>query len=224
MFGPGLELCVNIPDLLKRYKAFIFDFDGVIADSLGVKSEAFGLLFEDLGPEVMAKVRAYHLRHGGVSRYEKFKYYYRAFMGREITPTESEALDRKYAGLVVRKVVEASLIPGVMEVLAAIKDSGKFCCVLSATPEMEMRHIVKARDMGDFFREVVGSPRSKKENLGLIITRNNLVARESVYFGDAQSDLEAAREYGVDFIGVTGAGGKELNDFPEICKIKNFLM
>jgi phosphoglycolate phosphatase-like HAD superfamily hydrolase len=214
---------MNFTDLLKKYNAFIFDFDGVIVDSLGIKAEAFGLLFEDLGPEVMAKVRAHHLQNGGVTRYEKFKIYYSQFMGREITPQESEMLDRKYSDLVVRKVIEAEAIPGVMDVLRRIKGSGKFCCVLSATPEAEVRHIVKERNMTEFFREVVGSPRSKKDNLGLIFERNKIVPSEAIYFGDATSDLEAAQAHGVDFIGVMGTKDGELSKTPNIIIIKDFL-
>jgi phosphoglycolate phosphatase-like HAD superfamily hydrolase len=223
MFGICLEPPMNFQDMLKKYKAFIFDFDGVVVDSLGIKAEAFGLLFEDLGPEVMAKVKAHHLRNGGVTRYEKFKIYYRQFMGCEITPQESETLDRRYSELVVRKVIEAEAIPGVMDVLRAIKDSGKFCCVLSATPEAEIRHIVKERQMGGFFCEVVGSPRSKKDNLGLILKRNKIVAPEAVYFGDATSDLEAAKAYGVDFVGVVGSEDGELSKISDIMIIKDFL-
>jgi phosphoglycolate phosphatase-like HAD superfamily hydrolase len=214
---------MNFTDLLKKYNAFIFDFDGVIVDSLGIKADAFGLLFEDLGPDVMAKVKAHHLKNGGVTRYEKFKIYYRQFMGREITPQESAMLDWKYSELVVRKVVEAEAIPGVMDVLRMIKDSGKFCCVLSATPEAEIRHIVEARNMAGFFREVVGSPRPKKENLGLVLERNKITPSGAVYFGDATSDLEAAQAYGVAFIGVMNSKDGELSKTPNIKIIRDFL-
>ncbi|MBF0489153.1 MAG: HAD family hydrolase [Candidatus Omnitrophica bacterium] len=213
---------MKLNELVSKYKAFIFDFDGVIVDSIEIKSEAFAQLFVDLGPEVMEKVKAYHLSHGGVSRYEKFKYYYRTFRGREITAEESADLDQQYSDLVVRKVIEADAIPGVMDFLSLIKASGKFCCVVSATPQDEIRYIVKERKLSSFFVEVLGSPRSKKENVGIIIDKNGLVAQETVYFGDAKSDYEAAKAYGVSFIGVTYSFDGELRDIEGIKKIKDF--
>ncbi|MFH0753772.1 MAG: HAD hydrolase-like protein [Candidatus Omnitrophota bacterium] len=213
---------MKINQLMSEYSAFIFDFDGVIVDSLPIKTEAFGQLFEDLGSDVMAKVRAYHLDHGGVSRYEKFKYYYREFRGREISSDESRMLDEKFSALVVEKVIKAEAIPGVMNVLQGIKAAGKFCCVVSATPQEEIRLIVNQRGMVNLFDEVVGSPRSKKDNVGLVLEKYHLVAQEAVYFGDARSDQEAARFHGVSFIGVVPDKGGELSSVAGIMRVRDF--
>ena len=55
------------------YEAFFFDFDGVLADSVEVKTRAFARLFESYGPEVVARVVAHHRYHGGMTRIEKIK-------------------------------------------------------------------------------------------------------------------------------------------------------
>ena len=213
---------MKINSIISKYDGFIFDFDGVIVDSLGIKAEAFGLLFEDLGPAVMAEVRAYHLSHGGVSRYKKFEYYYRTFRGREITLEESAALDKKYSDLVVSKVVAGDAIPGVMDVLQAIRTAGKVCYVVSATPEAEIRHIVEARGLGSFFKDVLGSPCSKTDNVGVLIRKHGLTMKRLVYFGDAKSDLEAAQAHRVDFIGVVYGESTELKAIQGIEVIPDF--
>ncbi|MGB9498885.1 MAG: hypothetical protein ACKVE4_03865 [Dissulfuribacterales bacterium] len=59
------------------WQAIFFDFDGVIFDSVNVKTDAFANMFEVYGAEVRDAVVKYHLDNGGVSRMEKFKYYYR---------------------------------------------------------------------------------------------------------------------------------------------------
>ena len=141
----------------------------------------------------MKKVKAYHLSHGGVSRYEKFKYYYREFKGREMTPQESAALDKQYSDLVVRRVIEAETIAGVMEFLSLIKANNKFCCVISATPQDEILYIVKERKMSGLFNEVLGSPRSKKGECRVGFKKIIHKANKMVYFGDAKSDYEAAK-------------------------------
>ena len=49
--------------------ALIFDFDGVLADSVEVKTRAFAKLFQSYGPEIEDRVVKYHRNNGGMSRY-----------------------------------------------------------------------------------------------------------------------------------------------------------
>ena len=214
---------MRLKEITLKYGAFIFDFDGVIVDSVAIKTEAFGELFQQWGPEAVGKIKEYHLANGGVSRYEKFKYYYRTFARREITAEESAQLDHRYGELVVNKVIQADLIPGVMPFLEDIKRSGKRSFVVSATPQKEVRHIVQKREMDKFFEDVLGSPASKKENVSRLLKEKGLTGREVVYFGDAKSDYEAALSCGVDFWGIIAAQYSELSTVSGIERIKNFL-
>ena len=50
-------------------KAIFWDFDGVIADSVNVKTDAFYEMYLPYGKHIADKVRQYHLNNGGVSRY-----------------------------------------------------------------------------------------------------------------------------------------------------------
>ena len=54
-------------------KTIIFDFDGVILESLDVKTEAFKKLYQPYGPSISNKVVENHLENEGISRYEKIK-------------------------------------------------------------------------------------------------------------------------------------------------------
>lgn len=51
-------------------KAIFWDFDGVIAESVNVKTEAFYNLYLPYGIEIAEKVRRHHLDNGGMSRFE----------------------------------------------------------------------------------------------------------------------------------------------------------
>ena len=55
-------------------QAIIFDFDGVIADSVNIKTVAFAEIYEPFGNHISELVVSHHLINGGMSRYEKFKY------------------------------------------------------------------------------------------------------------------------------------------------------
>ena len=45
-------------------EALIFDFDGVILESVETKTRAFAELYKDKGPDVVDKVVRHHLAHG----------------------------------------------------------------------------------------------------------------------------------------------------------------
>ena len=57
-------------------KAIIFDFDGVIADSNNIKTDAFVKLFEGYPSNIKEMIRMFHLQNGGMSRFDKFRYIY----------------------------------------------------------------------------------------------------------------------------------------------------
>ncbi len=207
---------------LKKYRFFFFDFDGVIVDSLKVKAAAFEALFKGYGRDIQRKVLEYHLKNGGVSRFDKFKYFYREFLGRKITPEKIKELDRKYSELVVNKVIRARYIKGAMKFIKRARNEEKSCFLVSATPEKEISLIVRKRGIEDLFVGVVGSPGKKKDNLRGLLSKHKIQAEEALYFGDAKSDYEAAVGNSVDFIGVCVNNDCELAEIKNIKKIKDF--
>ena len=99
------------PDIMK-YQAFVFDFDGVLANSVEVKTRAFEQLYLSHGPEIAAAVVRHHRENGGMPRRLKFKHYEATFLG---TPADNDRLDQlsnQFSALVVDKVVAAPEIPG----------------------------------------------------------------------------------------------------------------
>ncbi len=56
-----------------KWQVVFFDFDGVILDSVDVKTKAFAKMFRHYGPEVEQVVVDYHLANGGVSQVQKIR-------------------------------------------------------------------------------------------------------------------------------------------------------
>jgi phosphoglycolate phosphatase-like HAD superfamily hydrolase len=207
---------------LQDWQAFFFDFDGVLADSVEVKTKAFARLFEPFGAEVSAKVVDHHRRHSGVTRVEKFRHYYREFLHQPLTEEELAALCRRFAQLVVDEVVAAPEIPGAEAFLQAVGENLP-CFVVSAAPENEVREIVQRRGWRQYFREVRGAPRSKRENLETLIDQYSLNPQRCWFFGDAESDYRAAQACGVHFLGVVpGPEAPLLQVAPEITWVRDF--
>ena len=52
--------------------------------------------------------------------------------------------------------------------------------------------------------------------------RYNIKSAEVIYFGDARSDYEAAKENDVDFVGIVNEHSKELEGLDRITQIEYF--
>jgi beta-phosphoglucomutase-like phosphatase (HAD superfamily) len=205
-----------------QHEAFFFDFDGVLADSVEVKTEAFAKLYEPYGPEVVAQVIDHHRRHGGMTRTDKFLHYHRDYLGRTLSDEEMAELCWEFSELVVDKVVGAREIRGAGEFLRKWC-SQLPCFVISATPQEEIRQIVRRRGMMDYFEEVLGAPASKKDNLQRLLNQFHLTPSKCCLFGDAESDCRAAHACGVEFIGIVNdADSPLLRTLPEIRYTKDF--
>jgi len=180
-------------------KAVIFDFDGVLVESVELKTRAFARLFEKEGEVVVSKVVDYHLNNTGVSRFEKFKYIYRDILNRELPDKKFEELCRRFSELVTDEVVAAPYVKGAKEFLDSFH-SRYSCFISSATPQTEIEDILRRRKIAQYFKEIYGSPKAKGDIVKEIISKNRFSPVELVYVGDALSDYKAAFGNGVNFI------------------------
>ena len=147
-------------------KAIIFDFDGVICESVEAKTEAFRRLFENY-PEHLESILQFHIQNGGMSRYEKFKIIYRDFLKLELTEEKSKELGRKFSEYSYQPVLNSEFVKGAYEFLNKYYKE-LFLFVASGTPQEEMISIVQERNLTRFFRKVYGSPRGKFELIDCI--------------------------------------------------------
>lgn len=175
---------------MKSIKAIFFDFDGVILESVEVKGWAFGKLFEKY-PEQVNKIIAFHHANGGMSRFDKFRYYYKVFIKKPLSESDMEKLCAQFSDLVVKKVINSPWVPGAKDFLEKYKELKLF--VVSATPQEEIEHIILKRDMAQYFDGIFGSPTKKSQWLEYIINDLNIKPKELLFIGDAMNDYNAAR-------------------------------
>ncbi len=185
---------------MSKFKAIIFDYDGVISDSLDVKTEAFAEMYRPYGVDIEKKVVDHHESNGGVSRFEKFRIYHRDYLGEEINDEKVNELAERFSALVLEKVVQAKYVPGVMEFISNYHSSYDLF-ISTGTPEEEIREILKRKNIKRYFREVFGSPEKKTNHVRKIINKYRYNPSEMIFVGDAPTDRDAARENGLTFIG-----------------------
>lgn len=186
--------------------AVFFDFDGVILDSVDVKTVAFRDMFAGFGPGVQAAVTDYHLLHGGVSRVEKFKHFYGQLLGRALPDELLAQLCADFSALTLAKVLEAPFIAGARETLEALREHGVPVIVASGTPQEDLEAIVSGRGLGGLFAEVHGSPATKAEIIRDVLARHGYSRQACLFVGDAMTDYHAAKECGLRFLGVCPPG------------------
>ena len=181
-----------------RLRAVVFDFDGIILESIDVKTRAFVALF-DRWPEHADAIRRLHLDNAGMSRYEKFEHIHRDILDVPLDDEESARLGRDFGSLIREEMLSCEFVAGAPELLERLADAYPLY-VASATPEHEIREIVSERGLDRFFAAVDGSPASKAEILRRILAENDYAPNEVVFVGDALSDYNAAREVGAPFV------------------------
>jgi HAD superfamily hydrolase (TIGR01549 family) len=183
--------------------SWFFDFDGVVVDSVGVKTEAFRILFEPYGSEILAQVLEHHRLNGGISRIDKIQYAHTHFIGTPLSENELANWGREYSELVVDRVIGASWIKGAQEFLIEMQGRCRIF-LISGTPEDELKQVVKARGMTRYFDEILGSPIKKPAHIRALLSDYQLQPDSCVFVGDALTDYHAARETGLHFLGIQG--------------------
>ena len=193
-------------------EAVFFDFDGVILDSVNIKTEAFGELFAEYGEDIRQKVIEYHLQHGGVSRFDKFVYYYSKLLGEEIDATKLERLGEAFTELTLKKILEVDFMPGALETLKGLKKLGIPAFIASGTPQNDLDAILRARALDVFFVEAHGTPLTKLEIITDVVPKRGFNVSRCLFIGDAMADYDAAKASGMPFLGVVS---KTSIDFPQ---------
>jgi len=194
---------------MNNINAIFFDFDGVIADSVHIKTEAFSHLYKHYGKKVVNQVVSHHLANGGMSRFEKFKLYHKDFLGIDLDGQQIQVLSKKFSDLVIQKVVAAPFISGALEFIDNIYINLPLY-VISATPQDEINDIVLRKKIRKYFKGIYGSPTSKSEWIKFILGSNNYDPQKVVFIGDAINDYRAAMDGKIRFVGIVNNTEKNI--------------
>ncbi len=181
-----------------KIKYIFFDFDGVLAESVNVKTEAFRKMYLFYGETFAQKVVEHHEANGGISRFEKFKIYHGSWLNQEITDEKIKLLSDEFSNLVMDGVVSAPEVPGTTSFLLHSQNFKKF--IITGTPTTEMKTIILKRKMSKYFIDIYGSPEKKDYWVKQILKCHGILPEECVFVGDAITDYDAAMSNGLHFI------------------------
>jgi len=198
-----------------KIKYIFFDFDGVLAESVNIKTEAFRQLYLPHGEEFAQRVVDYHEANGGISRFEKIKIYNGEWLGEVVTQDKIQSLAEKFSDLVMEGVINSPEVKGASDFLNSANEYEKY--IITGTPTVEIIPILKERKMFHFFEGVYGSPEKKDFWVKEILTTKNISPQQCVFIGDALTDFNAALSNDITFVLRETEEGKELfKDFSGI--------
>ena len=185
-------------DLLERMSVVAWDFDGVVKDSVTVKSDGFERLFLPYGTDLAKRVRAHHEANGGMSRYEKMPLYLK-WAGEGPSPERVRDFCDRFSALVIQAVIDAPWVPGVRKYLETNRSRQRFLLV-TATPYEEIQQILESLGISEYFAEVHGAPTPKATAIAGALRRSDCPQEKFLLVGDSGSDLKAAEANDVQFL------------------------
>jgi phosphoglycolate phosphatase-like HAD superfamily hydrolase len=205
-------------------KNIFFDFDGVIAESVNAKTEAFREMYLPYGEDIAGQVVDYHIHHGGISRFEKFRHWEKKFFNRELDQNQIDVMAQRFSSLVLQKVIDAEEVKGALAFIEKYHGQLNFW-VITGTPTTEIEVICKKRGLSKYFIGLHGSPENKKHWTDYLLKMHNLKNQETLFLGDATTDYEAAlhgnlhfalRETEENMKMFAGYEGVRFNDFAQL--------
>jgi HAD superfamily hydrolase (TIGR01549 family) len=203
--------------LINNSEVVFWDFDGVIKESVEVKSAAFEKLFSIYGSKITKKVREHHEQNTGLSRFEKIPLYM-SWSDEPVVDKSVQKFCNKFSLLVKRAVINSPWVPGFLEVIESNTSKQKHILV-TATPKDEIEYILEKLGIRSFFYKVYGTPILKKDAISIELNNLAIKPKNAIMLGDSNSDYQAAKYNSVSFF----LRCTDLNkDLQTICKDNTF--
>lgn len=209
--------------MIEKYETLIFDCDGVVLNSNKIKSQAFVDATKHLGYEYAQALLDYHVKNGGVSRYEKFKYFITKILHQEFDMALRDDLLQRFAQEVKKGLMTCDVAKGLDKLRE--KTAHSKWLIVSGGDQAELREVFALRGLIKYFDGgVYGSPDDKGTILKNERENANIVGK-SLFLGDSKYDFQAASAANLDFIFISGwsevTGWQDWTRFNGIASFEN---
>ena len=202
-------------------KNILFDFDGVILDSMPIRDYGFKKIFEDFDYDLVNKLLEYHNQNGGLSRYVKIKYFYNKLLKQEVSEEKIINYADKFSKIMRIELVDKRyLIAGTLKF---IKESYRKynLHIVSGSDEKELKYLCRELGIDSFFQSINGSPTHKNKLVEDVLVINKYMESETILIGDSINDYEAAKTNNLNFYGfnndnLVGVSKKYIENYKEL--------
>lgn len=194
-------------------KNIIFDFDGVIVDSLPVRKFAFREIFKNYDKKSVDKLIEYHDINGGLSRFVKIRYFYNKILNKNIDNENVNKYSELFSEIIKEKLIYKSVL--ISETINYIQRYYKTVRmhIASGSEEKELRFLNEKLDLSKYFISIYGSPKPKIDVVSAILNENDYDKKETILIGDSINDYEAAKVNDIRFFGYNNIKLKDVSDY-----------
>lgn len=194
----------------KKYDEIILDFDGVILDSNLIKEKAIQQSSaKHLNTQKCHEFVQYFIGNNGLPREIKIAKYF--------DEKQSQLVLNDYNSILNEQLEKASFTNSLDLFLNNLNYYNLKPYVLSGGDENEINQLLEKRNYFNKFKKVMGSPKTKYENLDLLSLNGKIL-----YIGDSKIDYEVAHKYNMDFIFMYGY--TQFSEWRDFFSDKNILM
>jgi len=189
-------------------QAIIFDFDGVLVDSNKIRRNTYFDIFPENGKrdeivEEALKASKTKTRWGLIEDILIRLKENNLIDYNDLEQATKEYVDR-YSRITEEKVSQAPEIKGSEESLRRLSEKYPLF-IVSGTTQESLDIVINNRNLNSYFKQVLGTKQGQRSKIDLIdsiLQRFSLDPKQIVYVGDGKEDLEVAKHYEMDFVGV----------------------
>lgn len=205
-------------ELIKNKSIFIFDFDGVIVDSMTLKGVCFCNIFKDIKHDCNNQIIDFHLINGSLKREKKIDYIVKKILKFKLGHNTEKYINNKilkFEKEYLKLSKKLKLINGLENFLKKINLNNKKSFIVSAAPFKEIEIICKNNNILKYFCKIYDNKMSKYSAISKILKTNSILKKNIIYFGDSNSDYLLSKKMNMDFCSVltnSKSGLQEIKD------------
>jgi len=197
-------------------KNILWDFDGVILDSMPIRDYGFRKIFDKYPKETVEELIKYHRLNGGLSRFHKIKYFYNTLLNKEISEEQIQNYAEQFTIVMKEQLINKKYL--IEDSVDFIKTNYKHYNfhIVSGSEHHELNYLCEKLGLTEYFLSINGSPTPKNDLVKNLLEQEQYKKNETILIGDSANDYEAANINDIDFYGYNN---EELKKFTTYIKL-----
>jgi HAD superfamily hydrolase (TIGR01549 family) len=190
-------------------KNILFDFDGVILNSMPIRDFGFREIFKEFPQEKVEELIDFHRKNGGWSRFVKIEYFFKEILKEDVSQKRIIEFAEKFSKIMKEELTKKKYLIG--ETVEFIKNSKHNLHIVSGSEQNELRFLCEKLEISKYFISIHGSPTPKGLLVKNLMKKHTYKKEETILIGDSINDYEASKENDIEFYGYNNEELKKFN-------------
>jgi phosphoglycolate phosphatase-like HAD superfamily hydrolase len=205
---------------IDKLETLLWDFDGVILDSMVVRDIGFERIFEAFPKHQVDELLDFHRTNGGWSRYIKIEHFFKNIAKIEFTQEDVLKYAANFSVIMKKELINPTrLIADAVDYIKAHYMKQNFH-IVSGSDHTELNFLCKELDLARYFISIHGSPTAKTKLVSDLLSKHSYNNKTSGLIGDSINDRDAAEANDISFYGYNN---KSLGGANYVKKLKIYI-